>query len=116
MQSVNLISDARYTDTKPEVVHALKTDQLLIDGLYLKPNQTTTWSKNPDGDRGYLCVQGSGELVLETAAAGNELRIALNVGSVALAPRGTFHQVTAGAQGMIVSAIAKFPVRVIERG
>ena len=33
MQSVNLISDARYTDDKPNVLHAVKTDQLLVDGM-----------------------------------------------------------------------------------
>ncbi len=116
MQSVNLISDARFSDDKATVLHAVKTDQLAIDGLYLKPNQSTGWTKNPDGDRGYICVQGTGELVLETASVGNELRIALTVGSVALAPRGTFHEVVAGPQGMVASALAKFPVRVIERG
>jgi quercetin dioxygenase-like cupin family protein len=116
MQSVNLISDARYSDDKATVLHAVKTDQLVIDGLYMKAGQTTGWSKNPDADRAILCVSGSGELVLETAAAGNELRISLTPGAVVLAPRGTFHQVVGGSQGMVASIISKFPVRVIERG
>jgi quercetin dioxygenase-like cupin family protein len=116
VQSVNLIADARYTDDRAEVLHAVKTDQLAVDGVYLKPNQSTGWTKNPDGDRVYICLQGSGELVLETAAAGNELRIALSAGAVALAPRGTFHELVGGAQGMVSSALSKFPVRVVERG
>ena len=116
MQSVNLINDARYTDDRAEVLHAVKTDQLTVDGVYLKANQSTGWSKNPDGDRVYLCLQGGGELILETAAAGNELRIALSPGAVALAPRGTYHSLTGGASGMVCSAVARFPVRVIERG
>ena len=116
MQSVNLITDARFTDDKPNTLHAVKTDQLLIDGLYLKPGQRTGWHKQPDSDRAFVCVQGAGELVLETIAVGNELRIPLSTGAVALAPRGVFHEVVAGAQGMVCSALSKFPVRVIEKG
>jgi quercetin dioxygenase-like cupin family protein len=116
MQTTNLISDARYTDDKPNVLHAVKTDQLLVDGVYLKPGQKTGWHKHPDADRAYLCVQGSGELVLETVAAGNELRIPLGPGAVALAPRGVFYDLIAGPDGMVCSALSRFPVRVVERG
>ena len=116
MQSVNLIADARYSDDKPNVLHAVKTDQLLVDGVYLKPGQHTGWHKHPDADRAFVCVQGSGELVLETISAGNELRIPLANGSVVLAPRGVFHDVVAGPQGMVCSALSKFPVRVVEKG
>jgi oxalate decarboxylase/phosphoglucose isomerase-like protein (cupin superfamily) len=116
MQSVNLIADARYTDDKPNVQHAVKTDQLLVDAVYLKPGQKTGWHKHPDADRAYLCLQGSGELVLETAAAGNELRIALAPAALALAPRGVFYDLIAGPQGMVASALSKFPVRVVEKG
>ena len=116
MQSVNLISDARYSDDKPNVLHAVKTDQLLVAGMYLKGLQKTGWQKHPDADRAYVCVQGSGELVLETASAGNELRIALSTGAVALAPRGVFYDLIAGPQGMVCSALSKFPVRVVEKG
>ena len=116
MQSVNLITDARNSDDKPNVLHAVKTDQLLVDGVYLKPGQKTGWRKIPDADRAYVCVQGGGELVLETAAAGNELRIPLAPGAVALAPRGTFHDLIAGPGGMVCSALSRFPVRVVEKG
>ena len=116
MQSVNLISDARYSDDKPNVLHAVKTDQLLVDGMYLRAGQRTGWKKNPDADRAFLCVQGSGELVLETVAAGNELRIPLAPGAVALAPRGVFYDLVGGPQGMVCSALSKFPVRVVEKG
>jgi quercetin dioxygenase-like cupin family protein len=116
MQSVNLITDARYADDKPSVVHAVKTDQLLVEGIYQKAGQKTGWRKHPDADRAYLCVQGSGDLVLETTAAGNELRIALVPGAVALAPRGVFHDLVAGPQGMVCSAHSRYPVRVVEKG
>jgi quercetin dioxygenase-like cupin family protein len=116
VQSVNLISDARYSDDRPNVLHAVKTDQLLVDGVYLKAGQKTGWKKNPDADRAFLCVQGSGELVLETVAAGNELRIPLSPGAVALAPRGVFHDLVGGPEGMVCSALSKFPVRVVEKG
>ena len=116
MQSVNLISDARYSDDQANALHAIKTDQLVIDGLYLKGGQNTPWGKSPDSDQAFLCVQGQGELVLETAAVGNELRVPLTVGSVALAARGTFHRVVAGGEGMICSVITRFPHRVVEKG
>lgn len=116
MQSVNLIADAQYTDDKPNVLHAVKTDQLLIDGVYLKAAQKTGWHKHPDADRAYVCVQGAGELVLETTAAGNELRIALSPGAVALAPRGVYYDLLAGPGGMVCSALSRFPVRVVEKG
>jgi quercetin dioxygenase-like cupin family protein len=116
MQSVNLIADARYSDDKPNVLHAVKTDQLLVDGVYLKPMQKTGWHKHPDADRAFVCVQGSGELVLETTSAGNELRIPLTPGAVALAPRAVFHDLIAGPQGMVCSALSKFPVRMVEKG
>ncbi len=116
MQSINLISDARFTDEKPNVVHAVKTDQLLVDGVYLKAGQHIGWKKQLDADRAFVCIQGQGELVLETAAAGNELRIPLALGAVALAPRGVFHDLIAGAQGMVCSALSRFPVRVVEKG
>jgi hypothetical protein len=61
-------------------------------------------------------VQGSGELVLETSSVGNELRIPLAAGAVALAPRGVFHDLVAGPEGMVCSALSKFPVRVVEKG
>ena len=113
---MNLLNDARYSDDKPNVLHAVKTDQLLVDGVYLKPGQKTGWHKHPDADRAFVCVQGSGELVLETVSAGNELRIPLQPGAVALAPRGVFHDLIAGSSGMVCSALSKFPVRVVEKG
>jgi quercetin dioxygenase-like cupin family protein len=116
VQSANLISDARFSDDKPNTLHVVKTDQLLVDGLYLKPGQRTGWKKIADADRAFVCVQGQGELVLETAAAGNELRIPLATGAVALAPRATFHDLIAGPGGMVCSALSRFPVRVVEKG
>lgn len=116
MQSLNLLNDARYSDDRANVLHAVKTDQLLVDGVYLKGGQKTGWHKHPDADRAFVCVQGSGELVLETIAAGNELRIPLQPGAVALAPRDVFHDLVAGPSGMVCSALSKFPVRVVEKG
>jgi quercetin dioxygenase-like cupin family protein len=116
VQSVNLIADARFSDDKATALHAIKTDQLLVDGLYFKAGQSTGWSKSPDADQAFLCVQGAGELVLETAAAGNELRVPLGNGAIALAPRGVFHQLVAGSQGMICAAFTRFPHRSLEKG
>ena len=116
MQSVNLISDARFSDDRPNTLHVVKTDQLLVDALYLKPGQRTGWRKIADADRAFVCVQGEGELVLETAAAGNELRIPLATGAVALAPRAVFHDLVAGPGGLVCSALSRFPVRVVEKG
>ena len=70
MQSLNLITDARYTDDRAEIMHAVKTDQLAVDGVFLKANQSTGWTKNPDGDRVYICLQGSGELAVPVVQQG----------------------------------------------
>jgi hypothetical protein len=35
---------------------------------------------------------------------------------VALAPRGVFHHLVGGQEGMICSAITRFPHRVLEKG
>jgi oxalate decarboxylase/phosphoglucose isomerase-like protein (cupin superfamily) len=69
-----------------------------------------------DADRAFVCIQGQGELVLETSAAGNELRIPLAAGAVALAPRAIFHDLLAGPEGMVCSVLSRFPVRVVEKG
>jgi quercetin dioxygenase-like cupin family protein len=116
VQSLNLISDARFTEEKPNVVHAVKTDQLLVDAVYLKPGQRTGFRKQVDGDRAFVCIQGQGELVLETAAHGGEQRIPLAVGAIVLAPRGVFHDLIAADGGLVVTALSKFPVRVVEHG
>ena len=116
MQSVNLIAEPRFSDDKANVTNAVKTDQLMVDGVYLKGGQSTGWAKSPDADKAFVCVQGGGDLVLETAAVGNELRIALTPGTVVLAPRGVFHRLTGGPGGMVCSALSKFPVRVVEKG
>ena len=115
MQSLNLITEARFTDEKPNIQHAVKTDQLLVEAVYMKPGQRTGWHK-PDADRAFVCVQGTGELVLESLQAGNEQRVPLAAGAVALAPRGVFYDLIAGPQGLICSALSKFPVRIIEKG
>lgn len=115
MQSLNLITEARFTDAKPNVQHAVKTDQVLVEAVYMKPGQRTGWHK-PDADRAFVCVQGTGELVLESLQAGNEQRLPIAVGGVALAPRGVFYDLVAGPQGLICSALSKFPVRIIEKG
>jgi quercetin dioxygenase-like cupin family protein len=115
MQSLNLITEARFTDEKPNIQHAVKTDQLLVEAVYMKPGQRTGWHK-PDADRAFVCVQGTGELVLESLQAGNEQRVPLAVGAVALAPRGVFYDLIAGPQGLICSALSKFPVRIVEKG
>ena len=61
-------------------------------------------------------MQGSGELVLETQSVGNELRVPMSLGAVALAARGVFHDLIAGPQGMVCSALSKFPLRLVEKG
>jgi hypothetical protein len=53
---------------------------------------------------------------METTAVGNELRIALAPGAVVFEPRGVFYDLIAGPQGMVCSALSKFPVRVVEKG
>ena len=115
MQAQNIVENARYASEKSSKVQVVKTEQLSVDGLFLRAAQSHGPARLPEHDRVLVCVSGTGELVLDTEPV--KQHIELKPGMVALAPRGVWHKVTASAgSDLIVTTASPFPVRIEERG
>lgn len=115
MQALNVIKNPSYEADKSSKLQVVKTDQLAIDGLFLRAGQTQAPARLPDRDRTFIVLQGRGELVLHTQPV--DQRIELEPGMIALVPRGTWHAVlNNGGEDMILALATQFPVRVEERG
>lgn len=115
MQALNVVENPRFESAKSSKLQVVKTEQLSVDGLFLRAGQSHGPARLPERDRSIVCVSGSGELVIHTEPV--DQRIALTPGMVALVPRGTWHAVIA-SQGsdLIATTVSQFPVRVEERG
>lgn len=115
MQALNVIENARFESDKATKVQVVKSDQLNIDALYLKPGQTHGPYRLPDRDRSVITLAGSGELILDVLPT--EQRIDLKLGTIAMAPRATWYAIrNTGPDNLIVALGAQFPVRVEEQG
>jgi len=113
VQALNVLETTRFDPSHAAKQEAVKTPELSVDALYLRPGQRHG-PVRLDRDRAYLVLSGRGELVLEGEPL---MRIALVPGLIALAPAGTWHAVAGGAEGdLVVAASSPFPVRVEERG
>ena len=111
MQSVNLISDARYSDDKPNVLHAVKTDQLLVDGIYLKAGQRTGW-KNEDVDLYELNEAFSVQSLGVIKELGLDLsKVNVNGGAVALG-----HPIGASGARVLVTLLYEMIRRDVHKG
>jgi len=96
------------------VQHAVKTGSAAGLGVYLKgcaDGMAEASRRRP----GVVCVQGSGELVMETASAGRAAHSALDGSGGAGAAR-VFYEVIAGSQGMVLLGSLEVPRRVVEKG
>jgi quercetin dioxygenase-like cupin family protein len=115
MQALNVIENPRFEGDKATKIQVVKTTQVNVDGLFLKPGQTHGPHRLPDRDRVLIALSGRGELVLHTEPV--DQRIELTPGMIALAPRGTWHAVVStGTDNLIVALASEFPARVEERG
>lgn len=115
MQALNIVQNPRFEGDKSSKLQVVKSDQLAIDGLFLKAGQSHGPMRLPERDRAVICLSGTGELVLHTEPV--DQRIELSPGMIALAPRGIWHAVLAGKDAnLIVALSSQFPVRVEERG
>jgi quercetin dioxygenase-like cupin family protein len=115
MQALNIIENPRFEGDKSTKIQVVKTTQIGVDGLFLKPGQTHGPHRLPDRDRAFVVVTGKGELVLHTEPV--DQRIELTPGMVALAPRNTWHAVVcSGTDNLILAVASEFPARVEERG
>jgi len=115
MQALNVIENPRFEGDKSTKIQVVKTDQIGVDALFLKPGQAHGPHRLPDRDRVVIVVSGKGELVLHSDPV--DQRIELTPGSIALAPRATWHAILSTATDSLVVALAsEFPARVEERG
>ncbi len=115
MQALNVIEHPRFEADKSSKIQVVKTDQITVDALYLRPGQTHGPLRLPDRDRAIVAISGKGELVMHTEPV--DQRIDLTPGSVALAPRGTWHAiVNAGPGDLVIALSSQFPTKVEERG
>lgn len=114
MQALNVIENPKFEGDKAAKVQVVKTDQLAVDALYLKPGQVHGPFRC-DRDRALSTLSGAGEIVLATEPI--EQVIALKPGQIVLAPRGTWHTVrNAGSDNLVLTLASQFPIRVEERG
>jgi quercetin dioxygenase-like cupin family protein len=115
MQALNVIDNPRFEGDKATKIQVVKTDQLNVDALFLKPGQTHGPHRLPDRDRAFIVISGKGELVLHTEPV--DQRIDLTPGMIVLAPRATWHAVvTTGTENLVLALASEFPARVEERG
>ena len=115
MQATNVIQNPRFEGDKANKVQAVKTDQLAVDALYVKPGQQHGPMRLPERDRAIAVVAGSVTIVLHEEPA--EQRIDAKAGEVVLAPRGRWHTIlNTGGQDAVLLLSSQFPVRVEERG
>lgn len=115
MQALNVIQNARFESEKASKLQVVKSDQLNVDALFLRPGQSFGPFRLPDRDRAFITLSGRGELVLHAEPV--DQRIELTPGMLALAPRNTWHAVVnTGGENLILALAAQFPVRVEERG
>jgi quercetin dioxygenase-like cupin family protein len=115
MQALNILQNPRFEGDKASKLQVVKSDQLAVDGLFLKPGQAHGPMRLPERDRAVTVIAGIGELVLHSDPV--DQRIELSAGMVALAPRATWHAIiNTGTENLIVTLTSQFPVRVEERG
>jgi len=115
MQAENVIQKPRFEGDKATKVQVVKSTQLTVDALYLKPGQSHGPHRLPDRDRVVIGLSGKGELVLHSEPV--DQRIDLTPGMIALAPRGTWHSiVSTTTDSLIVGLASEFPTRVEDRG
>jgi quercetin dioxygenase-like cupin family protein len=115
MQALNVIENPRFEGDKSTKIQVIKSNQIGVDALYLKPGQAHGPHRLPDRDRVLIVLSGKGELVLHSDPV--DQRIELTPGTIALAPRGTWHAVLSTPMDNLVVALAsEFPTRVEERG
>lgn len=115
MQATNIIKNSRFEGDKATKTQVVKTEQLSIDALYVKPIQQHGPHRLPNRDRAITVIEGSVVVALHTQPV--EKRIEMKVGDVVLAPQGVWHTIlnTSGSNAILLLS-AQFPVQVEEQG
>lgn len=114
MQTTNVIKNPRFEGDKATKVQVVKTSQLAVDALYLKPGQQHGPHRLPTRDRAIAVIEGS---VVVAVHRDVEERVDATAGEVVLAPRGVWHTIlNTSGQNAVLLLSSQFPVQVEERG
>ena len=105
LQTMKDIKDTGVSDDEAEMI------AFGINALVLPPSHAGPAHYHERQEETYFVHRGDVEIEF-----GDGSRHLLGPGAVALAPRGVFYDLIAGPQGMVCSALSKFPVRVVEKG
>lgn len=115
MQALNVIENPRFEAAKASKLQVVKSDQIAIDALFLKPGQEHGPLRLPNRDRAIIALSGKGYVLLMTQPV--EERIELKAGMVTLAPRDTWHVIkNDGDADLVIALGSQFPTRVEELG
>lgn len=114
MQATNVIKNPRFEDDKGSKLQVVKTPQLAVDALYLKPGQQHGPHRLPTRDRAIAVVEGS---VVVAVHNDIEERVDAAPGAVVLAPKGVWHTIlNTSGQNAVLLLSSQFPAPVEERG
>jgi quercetin dioxygenase-like cupin family protein len=115
MQALNVVENPSFEGDKASKIQVVKSNQIGVDALSLRPGQSYGPHRLPDRDRAVITLSGKGELVLHTDPT--DERIELTRGMIALASRNTWHAIiNTGSENLILALTSQFPTRVEERG
>lgn len=115
MQATNILDNAKFDDSNASKQQIVKTDQITVDALWLKPGQEHGPFRLPIRDRVIVGVKGTGYVLLMTEPI--EQRIELAPGMIAMAPRGTWHLIkNTGESDLVLALTSQFPSKVEELG
>ncbi|MBI5682414.1 MAG: cupin domain-containing protein [Deltaproteobacteria bacterium] len=105
MESANVIQKKEFKEEGVNKVTYIKTDQIVADTYYFKPNQVLAYHRHPEGDQIFFVHEGEGTFCLDD---GKEECLALQPGVIVLAPKGVWHKITAKTE-FVVSQSTRQP-------
>lgn len=115
MQALNILENPKLEGEKGTKVQAVKSEQVAVDALYVRPGTAHGPHLLPENDRVIVVLEGSGELKMQTEPVPQIIPLAK--GTTVMAPRNTWHAiVNTGASPLVCALASKFPVRIHEKG
>lgn len=105
MNNANVIQKKEFKEEGVNKVTYIKTEQIVTDTYYFKPNQILAYHRHPDGDQIFFVHEGEGTFCLDD---GKEECIELKPGVTVLAPKGVWHKITARTE-LVVSQATRQP-------
>lgn len=105
MNSANVIQKKEFKEEGVNKATYIKTEQIIADTYYFKPNQVLAYHRHPDGDQIFFVHEGEGTFCLDD---GKEECLELWPGVTVLAPKGVWHKIIARTE-LVVSQATRQP-------